>query len=138
MLFAATRRRNSRTARGIAALCVLLMVASNALAAMGLCVVKAPAAAPVTLAAADEAPCVQHINEGARTSSEPSAQLHCPQDDPGAQLRSGDIPAPALLVAVASPLRIAIADPASFARASGAHDAASPTPLYSRLSRLLL
>ena len=139
MLFSVTRRHPaSRTARVIAALCVLLMVASNALAAMGLCIVKAAATDPVSVTLSDEAPCAQHVNEATRNSSEPSAQQHCPQDDPGAQLRSGDIPAAVSLVAIASPLRVAIVDPASVARASGAHDASPPAPLYSRLSRLLL
>jgi len=139
MLFSVTRRHPaSRTARGIAALCVLLMVASNALAAMGLCIAKAPVTAPISLAASDEAPCAQHINEGTRTSGEPLAQLHCPQDDPGAQLRGGDIPGAALLGAIASPLRIVIADSARLAHVTGGYDASPPTPLYSRLSRLLL
>lgn len=140
MLFPVNRRhRTSRAARGIAFLCVLLMVASNALAAMGLCAAKTPVASAVSLAVSDEAPCAQHVDEGAaRTSSEPSARIHCPQDDPGAQLRTGDIPAAALMAAIATPLRIAVVDGGDRGCAVGACDAAPATPLYARLSRLLL
>jgi hypothetical protein len=114
------------------------MVASNALAAMGLCVVKAPAAPVVSFVTLEEQPCPLHVTEGTARTSGGSAQLHCPQDDPSAQPRGGDLPAPALSSAFASPLRIAGADAGDHVRAVRTRDDAATTPLYARLSRLLL
>jgi len=113
------------------------MLGSNALAALGLCLVKTtPSAAAVTVA--DEAPCVQHIDEGSTPSSRESGARHCPQDDPGAQLRPGDVPAASVMPAITNPLRIILGDVAVALLEACAPEDASPTPLYARLSRLLL
>jgi hypothetical protein len=129
--------------RGFAALAAVMLVASNALAATGLCLVKAPLRAPVTADAA-AAPCPYHQAETqADTRADASADVpvptaaHCPQDDPGVQVRGGDnaaadlAPAAPLLVAalpVMVPLRRIVATV----------DHSPPTPLYTRLGRLRL
>ena len=113
------------------------MLGSNALAAMGLCLVKTtPSAAAMT--AADEAPCVQHVEESNLRSSGETGAKHCPQEDAGAQLRAGDVPAAAFMPAIAAPLRIVLGDPAAALLEARAPEGAPPTPLYARLSRLLL
>jgi hypothetical protein len=132
------RNRTSarRTARGAAALFALVLVASNALAAMGLCVVKAPPPAAVTQAA--EVPCPHDVDTaGVIPSGEPAAAAHCPQDDPAAQTRAGDVPS-ACVVAVPVFLRFSVATDSGTQRAAIAADSSPPTPLYARLSRLLL
>jgi hypothetical protein len=132
------RNRTSvrRTARGAAALFALVLVASNALAAMGMCVVKSPPPAVVTQAT--EAPCPHDVDTvGAIPSGEPAAAAHCPQDDPAAQTRAGDVPS-ACVVAVPVFLRISVATGSGTQCAAVAADTSPPTPLYARLSRLLL
>ncbi len=126
--------------RGVTALCALVMVASNALAAMGLCVAKTPTApAASSVEVSDQAPCPQHVDDaGSVPSGEPAAVKHCPQDDPGVQVRMGDLPAAALMPAIDNPLRVVVPDPAATLRGNPASDDSSPTPLYARLSRLLL
>jgi hypothetical protein len=135
-----SRRSTLRTVRGIAALCALVMVASNALAAMGLCIAKAPVALQTSKTAAlEQAPCPQHVADqgGAVPTGEPAAAKHCPQDDPGAQVR-GDVPATAYMPAIFHSLRITISNSAGTLRNRAAADESAPTPLYARLSRLLL
>ncbi len=112
------------------------MLGSNALAAMGLCLVKTiPSAAAVTVA---DAPCLQHVEEGNLRSSGETGAKHCPQEDAGAQLRAGDVPAAAFMPAIAAPLRIVLGDPAAALLEARAPEDTPPTPLYARLSRLLL
>lgn len=123
-------------ARGAAALFALMLVASNALAAMGMCIVKSPPPVAVTQAAEVACP---HEGGAAATvpSSEPAAAAHCPQDDPAAQTRAGDVPS-AYAVAVPVFLRIAVSVDRGTQGADVAADESPPTPLYARLSRLLL
>lgn len=130
------RTSRRRTARGAAALFALVLVASNALAAMGLCIVKAPP--PVAVTQAVEAPCPHEAGAGeAIPSGEPAAATHCPQDDPAAQTRAGDVPS-ACVVAVPVFLRMAIPIDSGTHGDAVAADTSPPTPLYARLSRLLL
>ena len=132
------RNRSSvrRTARGAAALFALVLVASNALAAMGVCVVKAPP--PVAVTQAAEAPCPHDVDSaGAIPSGEHAATAHCPQDDPAAQTRAGDVPS-ACVVAVPLFLRISFPVDRGTQGPAVAADTSPPTPLYARLSRLLL
>ena len=136
LTFAPTGRRFRRVARALTAFCVLTMLGSNALAAMGLCLVKTtPSAAAVTVA---DAPCLQHVEEGNLRSSGETGAKHCPQDDPGAQLRAGDVPAASIMPAITNPLRIILGDSALAVLEPRAPQGAPPTPLYARLSRLLL
>lgn len=118
------------------ALLAFALVASNALAAMGLCIVKSPL--PAAAAVAGDPACAQHgvdaVDGGAPSESAPPA--HCPQDDPGAQVRIGDLPTAGLL-AVPYVLRLSLALPHALAAADPPDDLAA-TPLYARLSRLLL
>jgi len=112
------------------------MLGSNALAAMGLCVVKTTqSAAAVTVA---DAPCLQHVEEGNLRSSGEAGAKHCPQDDAGAQLRAGDVPAASIMPAITNPLRIILGGSAADLLEPRARQDAPPTPLYARLSRLLL
>lgn len=136
-----SRRAGLRRTRGMAAFVALMLVASNALATMGLCIVKAPvAAAPIAaVVQIDDAPCPGHAaaqatDEVAQPQSVVAA--HCTQDDPGVQARAGDVP-PAAIDAVPAFQRVVpgIALPSI---ASDRHDASIPEPLYARLSRLLL
>jgi hypothetical protein len=126
--------------RRVAALCALVMVASNALAAMGLCVAKTRTVAPVSAGeATEEALCPQHgTDAGGALTGEPVATKHCPQDDPGAQVRSGDLPAATLMPAIDNRLRITVPDPAAGLCSNSSPDDSPQTPLYERLSRLLL
>ena len=125
-----------RTVRGAAALFALVLVASNALAAMGMCVVKAPP--PVAVTQAAEAPCPHDVDTaGAIASGEPTAAAHCPQDDPAAQTRTGDVPS-ACVVAVPAFLRFSVPTGSGTQCAAVAASSSPPTPLYARLSRLLL
>ncbi len=112
-----------------------MLLGSNALAAIGLCVAKAPQMAATV---ADEAACAQHVDEGNPRSSGEAGAKHCPQEDAGAQLRAGDLPAAAYMPALAAPLRIDVGDPAAALLEARALEDAPPTPLYARLSRLLL
>ena len=133
---APTGRRSRRVTRALTALCVLTMLGSNALAAMGLCVVKTTqSAAAVTVA---DAPCLQHVEEGNLRSSGETGAKHCPQEDAGAQLRAGDVPAAAFMPAIAAPLRVVLGDPAAALLEARAPEDTPPTSLYARLSRLLL
>lgn len=137
LTLAPTGRRFRRVARALTALCVLTMLGSNALAAMGLCLVKTtPSAAAVTVA--DETPCVRHVDQGSTPSSREADAKHCPQDDPGAQLRAGDVPAASIMPAITNPLRIILGDSAVALLEPRTPEDAPPTPLYARLSRLLL
>jgi hypothetical protein len=134
------QRRASRSVRGLAALCALMLVTSNALAAMGLCIAKVPVASTtVAAAAAEQSPCPQHVvdDSAGALPEQPSASPHCPQDDPGAQVRSGDVPAADLPIIVAQP-RAPLAHATSARRGAATVDDSPHTPLYARLSRLLL
>lgn len=136
-----SRRAGLRRTRGTAAFVALMLVASNALATMGLCIVKAPAAAAPIAAVAeiDEAPCAGHAAvQAADELAQPRSVVaaHCTQDDPGVQARAGDVP-PAAFDAVPVFQR-AVPCLAARSIASDRHDASPPEPLYARLSRLLL
>ncbi len=125
-------RRAKRLAAGVL---TLALVASNAFAAMGVCIAKAPVPA-ASQSMATDAPCPQHVADAAQPSGELRA-THCPQDDPGAQPRAADLPA-GDWVAAPSCARPGIA-PRVIVAARAAHpDNAPPEPLYARLSRLLL
>jgi hypothetical protein len=137
LTLASTGRRFRRVARTLTALCVLTMLGSNALAATGLCLIKTPPASPA-VTTANEAPCVLHGEEGRTRSSHDAGARHCPQDDPGAQLRAGDVPAASIMPAITNPLRIILGDVAVVLLNPRALEDAPPTPLYARLSRLLL
>jgi hypothetical protein len=125
-----------RTTRGAAALFALMLVTSNALAAMGMCIVKAPP--PVAVSQAAEVHC-PHDGGAAEAipSGEPAAAAHCPQDDPAAQTRAGDVP-PAVVVAAPVFLRMTVPTDSGTQGADVTVDESPPTPLYARLSRLLL
>lgn len=135
-----SRRAAQRSTRGVAAFVALMLVASNALATMGLCIVKAPvAAAPIAVVVnSDEAPCPGHAALTADNLQQPQTVVaaHCTQDDPGAQARAGDAPPAALdALPVFQRLTSAFTPPSvAFDR----HDESPPAPLYARWSRLLL
>jgi hypothetical protein len=129
-----------RSVRALALLCALVLVSGQALAAMGLCIAKAPAAAAAVAAAtAEQSPCPQHVADAASGAlpEQPSASPHCPQDDPGAQVRAGDVPAADVPSITAQP-RAPLAQASHAQRGAAAADETPPTPLYARLSRLLL
>ena len=133
------QRKARRSVRALALLCVLVLVSGHALAAMGLCIAKAAAPAASAVSAAEHAPCPQHV-EGADAGAlpnQPSASPHCPQDDPSAQVRGGDAPAVGLPV-TAVQLRVPPSPWGGELRGDTATNDSSPTPLYARLSRLLL
>ena len=124
-------RRAKRVAAGVL---TLALVASNACAAMGVCVAKASPAASQSMAA--DAPCPQHVDAPALPAEELRA-THCPQEDPGAHPRAADLPAGDWVAAppcarLDSAPRVIVAARAAYL------DYAPPEPLYSRLSRLLL
>ncbi len=130
--FGSHTRRAKRVAAGVLA---LALVASNACAAMGVCIAKTPVRTASQVSAA-EAPCPQHGVD----ASVPAGELgstHCPQDDPGAQPRTADLPG-GDWVAAPSYTRIDIAPSVIFTARVTALDQAPPEPLYTRLSRLLL
>lgn len=141
-------RPRRRVARGMTAFFALMLVVSNALAAMGLCVVKAPHPAQdaqvfaAVLMAADSADaepaCPDHAQAAAEVPAQPTvAAAHCTQDDPGAQVRANDVP-PAALDAVPVFQRIAFAPALVADGPVRAADVSPAAPLYARLSRLLL
>jgi hypothetical protein len=137
--FRSDLRQRGRPSRAASALFVLVLVAGNVLAAMGVCIAKTPPAPVAVVETSGEAPCPQHFAEAGTSSlsTDPAAPSHCPQDDPGAQVRVGDLPAAD--VAVALPFQrmaSALVDDALCSPA--APDDFSYTPLYARLSRLLL
>ena len=129
--FGCHTRRAKRLAAGVL---TLALVASNAFAAMGVCVAKAPPAASPPLTT--DAPCPQHVADAALPAGELRA-THCPQDDPGAQPRAADLPT-GDWVAAPSCMRVDSAPRAIVAARAPYLDYAPPEPLYARLSRLLL
>jgi hypothetical protein len=134
------RQPARRTKRGLAVLCALLLVTSNALAALGVCVAKtAPAGLPTQVASAESEPCPQHDADavGSPASGERAVATHCPQDDPGAQPRAADLPA-GDWVAAPSCARLDSEPRVIVAARAADLDFAPPEPLYARLSRLLL
>jgi hypothetical protein len=135
------RLRSRRVARGLAALTVLMLVASNALAAAGLCLAKTPLPQVVTVAtataAAEHAPCPYHAADEAPLPDHPAVpSAHCPQDEPAAQVRA-DTPAADLAVIAVAPLPAPL-PAARDLQPRASVDESPPTPLYSRLSRRLL
>ena len=131
------RQYARRPARAVAALCALVLVAGNALAAMGVCIAKAPPAPAVLVH--DQTPCPQHLaQDGLKSvSTDPAAPTHCPQDDPGAQVRAGDAPVDGVALISALP-RPPVAGETGSWRGIRSTNNSPPTPLYTRLSRLLL
>ena len=138
-----------RPARGFAAVIALMMVAANVCAAMGLCIAKAgvgedgdiaPMAVVAPAAAATaEAPCPHHDGAAAPVSQvpDPALSAHCPQDDPGAQGRTADLPSPDLMLAAAAAHTVVLPDDVGTA-AAAAFIELPPTPPYTRHARLLL
>lgn len=125
--------------RVVAAACALLLVTSNALAAMGLCIAKTPTApAPIEASVAD-LPCPQHVADAGSgvLPDQQTASTHCPQEDPGVQARAGDVPT-ADLPLVAAPVRAPLAQMRSMLRGDATANDSPTEPLYARLSRLLL
>lgn len=124
----------------MATLCALVLVAGNALAAMGVCIAKAHAA-PVAASelVADQAPCPRHAEDTGlvTVSSDHAARTHCPKDDPGAQVRVGDTPIAGVALISSLP-RSPVACETGLSRDLRSADDSPPTPLYTRLSRLLL
>lgn len=134
------QRRARRSIRAVALLCALVLVSGHALAAMGLCIAKAPAApAASSVTAAEQAPCPQHVDgdDAGVLPDQSLASPHCPQDDPGAQVRAGDVPA-AVLPLAALQLRVVVEHATVALRGDATTNDSPSTPLYARLSRLLL
>ena len=133
------RRNARRPTRAVAGLCALVLVAGNVLAAMGVCIAKSPAAPVAAPAlAVDQTPCPQHLADGHETiSTDPVAPTHCPQDDPGAQVRAGDVPVAGVALISTLPRPLVACETGSWRGIRSADDS-PPTPLYTRLSRLLL
>lgn len=136
LAFIRSPRRARRVVRGLAALTALMLVASNAVAAMGLCAAKLPAPLPAPQALASEAPCPFHHQVESDSAPVPQA-AHCPQDDPGAQARGGETAATDLLLAAPPPVAF-VADVAVTPRHVDSVDRSPPPLLYARLARLLL
>ena len=142
-------RPRRRKARGLAAFFALMLVVSNALAAIGLCIVKAPhpaqdaqAFAAALMAAGDAADllpaCADHALAAADVPAAPDAvSAHCTQDDPVAQVRANDVPS-AALDAVPVFMRVVLAPLPLADGPVRAADSRYAPPLYARLSRLLL
>jgi hypothetical protein len=138
-----------RPARGFAAVIVLMMVAANVCAAMGLCIAKAGAGAAGDVApmavvasaatATAESPCPHHDGAAAPVSQvpDPALSAHCPQDDPGAQGRTADLPSSDLMLAAAAAHAVSLPDAVGSA-AAAAFIELPPTPPYTRHARLLL
>lgn len=134
------RQPARRTKRGLALLCALVLVSSNALAALGVCVAKTPPAGlSAQVTSAESAPCPQHDADAAANSAsgERAAATHCPQDDPGAQSRTADLPVGDWFAAP-SCTRLDSAPHVIVAARAADLDYTPPQPLYARLSRLLL
>ena len=118
--------------RGLAGFVVTFLLAGQALAASGLCVVTVPDA-PAAVHESS-AGCVEHQP----TESAPGAKHHCPAEDPSPQARSVDLPAPQPVAAVAS-IFFYIVDPVADRLPQAVHDhQVPPPPLYVRLQRLRL
>jgi hypothetical protein len=130
--FGCHARRGKRIAAGVL---TLAFVASNAFAAMGVCVAKAPVRAALQPLAA-EAPCPQHVVDASVPAGE-SGATHCPQDDPGAQPRTADLPVGDWIAAPAF-TRLDVAPGLGFKMRAVERNESPPAPLYARLSRLLL
>lgn len=127
---------HTRHAKRVAAgALTLALVASNAFAAMGVCIAKAPVPA-ASQSTVTDAPCPQHLADAALPAGELRA-THCPQDDPGAQPRTADLPA-GDWVAAPSCTRLDSTPRVIVAARAAYLDYAPPEPLYARLSRLLL
>jgi hypothetical protein len=130
--FAAVRR----SARGVAALFAFMLIASNACAAMGLCIAKNVEAAPAAVAPLD-APCPQHVDDGGSGPADPALAAHCPQDDPTPQGRLADLPV-FDTVQIGEFVRIPPAAQAGTVAAPPPLGDVRATPLYARPGRLLL
>jgi len=134
------RRNARRPSRALAAFCALVLLAGNAFAAMGLCVAKTPAvpSAPAALVAG-QAPCPQHFAGDGDDAASPhrTVPAHCPQDEPSAKVRSGDAPVAGFALVSALPRPLVACETGVWADGRDS-DNSPPTPLYTRLSRLLL
>lgn len=138
-----------RPARGFAAVIALMMVAAHVCAAMGVCIAKAGVGAdggiaPIAIGAAvatatAESPCPHHDGAAAPVSQvpDPALSAHCPQDDPGAQGRTADLPSSDVMLAGAAAHAVALPDAVGGA-AAAAFIELPPTPPYARHARLLL
>jgi hypothetical protein len=137
-----------RPARGFAAVIAVMMVAANLCAALGLCIAKTgvgladEVAQMAAVTAAAEAPCPHHDGASAPVAQslqipDPAPAAHCPQEDPGAQGRTADLPSPDVMLAGAAAHAVAPTLAASSA-APAAFVELPPTPPYARHARLLL
>lgn len=128
--------RTRRAKRVAAAALALLLMASHTFAAMGVCIAKTPIRTAPPLLVAVETHCPQHVAD----VTEPAGDLaatHCPQDDPGAQPRTTDLPAGNWVAAPAF-TRVDMAPRVMVATRAVVFDRGPPEPLYVRLSRLQL
>lgn len=135
------RLTRQRAARAVAGLVAAFLLTGNVLAAAGLCIVRAPAGADVTVqVAADETDspqCAEHL-AGEAGSTSTGSNHHCPTEDPSAQTRAVDLPSPQL-VAVFAALHVHRTDAAlQLTALLAADDPTEPRPLYARLQRLRL
>jgi hypothetical protein len=134
---ARSTRRSRRCLRGLAALAALMLVASNALAAMGLCVAKTPVQAPAaTEQLVAMTPCGHPVVDDVPVAPQTAGPTHCPQDDPGAQVRGGE--AAGDLSLAAPPAFFGVVHIAEASPVALRVDTSPPTPLYARLARLRL
>jgi len=124
--------------RGMAAVCALVLVTSNALAAMACALPRRPRARTDRGIGADQAPCPQHVADAGTgvLPDQPSGSTHCPQEDPAFRRVPGICLRPTCPRGGAGP-RAACANAGHAARRRDANDS-PPKPLYTRLSRLLL
>ena len=121
-----------RTLRGLAAFVVTFLMAGQALAATGLCLVTVPDA-PATIHESS-AGCAEH----GPTDPATGVKHHCPAEEPSPQARSVDLPAPQPIAAVAS-IFVYFVEPVADGLPQAVPDhEVPPPPLYARLQRLRL
>jgi len=106
---------------------------------MDLCIAKVPALSIPVAPAFEKDPCPQHVTgAGLKAASRnPAAPVRCPKDDPGAQVRSADVPVAGVALIHSSP-RPLVAVEAKTCRGARPTDDWRAAPLYTRLARLLL
>jgi hypothetical protein len=121
-----------RTLRRLAGFVVTCLLAGQALAATGLCLVTVPDA-PATVHEAS-AGCAEHQPIDPASG----AKHHCPAEEPSPQGRAGELPAPQPVAAVAALSFYVIAPVADRLPQAAPGHAAPPPPLYARLQRLRL
>lgn len=121
-----------RTLRGLAGFVATFLLAGQALAATGLCLVTSPDS-PATVHESS-AGCAEHQP----TDPAPGVKHHCPAEEPSPQARSIDLPAPQPVAAVAA-VFFYLVDPVADCLPQAVPDReVPPPPLYARLQRLRL